>query len=82
MRILRLFIFTGICFILSSCSTSSLLDYKEIAEKYDLPKSVEQTDYPEADGVVLYSTTDNKMEISSGSVTTELTIHRMRKLFK
>jgi hypothetical protein len=82
MRIFQFIIFAGICFILSSCSTSSLLDYKEVAEKYNLPKSVEQSDYPEADGVVLYSTTDNKMEISTNSVTTELTIHIMKKLFK
>lgn len=82
MRVFQFIIFAGIGLILSSCSTSSLLEYKDIAEKYSLPESVEQSEYPEADGVVLYATTDNKMEISSGSVTTELTIHRMRKLFK
>lgn len=82
MRVLQFIIFAGIGLILSSCATSSLLDYKDIAEKYNLPKSVEQSDYPEADGVVLFSTTDNNMEISTGSVITELAIHRMTKLFK
>jgi hypothetical protein len=68
--------------ILASCSSGNFFEYKDLAAKYGLPKFVEPGDYPEDDGVVLLSTTEFKMQVYSSSVTTEETVHMMKKLFK
>jgi hypothetical protein len=82
MRYFLLSFFLALAFILASCSSVTFLDYKDVAQKYNLPKSVEHKDYPEDDGVVLLSTTDINMELYSTSITTNETVHRIKKLFK
>jgi hypothetical protein len=82
MRWFNLCIVLAASFFFASCSSGNFLDYKKVAEKYNLPKSVEPGDYPEDDGVVLLSITDINMELYSHSITTEETVHKMKKLFK
>jgi hypothetical protein len=82
MRYIHLFLLLGLALILASCSSGNFVDYKDIAQKYNLPKTVEAGDYPEDDGVVLLSTTDINMELYTHTITTDETVHRIKKLFK
>jgi Domain of Unknown Function with PDB structure (DUF3857)/Transglutaminase-like superfamily len=82
MRYFQSFLLLCLGFTLASCSSGSFLNYKDVAVKYNLPKNVEAADYPEDDGVVLLSTTDVNMELYSHSITTDETVHKIKKLFK
>ena len=82
MRYYHYFLLLCLGFILSSCSSGNFIDYKDVAQKYNLPKTVEAGDYPEDDGVLLMATNDINMELYSHTVTTDETVHRMKKLFK
>ncbi|MDR3668076.1 MAG: DUF3857 and transglutaminase domain-containing protein [Ignavibacteriaceae bacterium] len=82
MRYFQSFLLLCLSLVLASCSSGNFLDYKDVALKYNLPKSVGAGDYPEDDGVVLLSTTDINMELYTHTITTDETVHRIKKLFK